>query len=166
MKQAQCLYSDVSVSGFSLHVFACKMQFLPACTATYYASASVCLCGSTFCTDVLSSARQVARFLAHWPSCMAAAWSVTVGTDDLAEVTILLPGCRVEKEKQSLLTLRKCAIKIIFPFQDLPGKLNVAPGNNKGAKVKLCAGICGNPKLLHQLWKCNWGTKHIIPLLL
>ncbi|TNN87627.1 hypothetical protein EYF80_001974 [Liparis tanakae] len=49
---------------------------------------------------VLSSARQVARFLAHWPSCMAAAWSVTVGTDDLVEVTILLPGCGVEKEKE------------------------------------------------------------------
>lgn len=52
----------------------------------------------TFCADVLSSARQVARFLAHWPSCIAAAWSVTVGTEDLAEVTILLPGYRVRKK--------------------------------------------------------------------
>ena len=60
-----------------------------------------CVCLSdrghgTFCAAVLSSARHVARFLAHWPSCMAAAWSVTVGTEDFEEVTILLPGFRVE----------------------------------------------------------------------
>ena len=82
----------------------------------------LCLC-FTFCADVLSSARQVARFLAHWPSCIAAAWSVTVGTDDLAEVTILLPGCRVGKEKgrikKSKCVLLKChwGIKHIIPPQ-------------------------------------------------
>lgn len=47
---------------------------------------------STFWVAVLSSARQVAKFLAHWPSCIAAAWSATVGTADFADVTILLPG--------------------------------------------------------------------------
>lgn len=41
----------------------------------------------------------VARFLAHWLSCMAAAWSLTVGTAALAEDTILLPGCREKKQK-------------------------------------------------------------------
>ena len=46
----------------------------------------------TCCAAVRSSAKQVARFFAHWPSCIAAAWSVTVGTADLADVTILLPG--------------------------------------------------------------------------
>lgn len=52
----------------------------------------------TFCAAVRSSAKLVARFLAHCPSCMAAAWSVTVGTDDLAEDTILLPGCEDRDE--------------------------------------------------------------------
>lgn len=47
---------------------------------------------NTFWVAVLSSARQVARFLAHWPSCIAAAWSATVGAADFADVTILLPG--------------------------------------------------------------------------
>lgn len=47
-----------------------------------------------FCEAVRSSAKLVARFLAHWLSCMAAAWSLTVGTAALAEDTILLPGCR------------------------------------------------------------------------
>lgn len=47
---------------------------------------------NTFWVAVLSSARQVAKFLAHWPSCIAAAWSATVGTADFADVTILLPG--------------------------------------------------------------------------
>jgi len=46
----------------------------------------------TFWVAVLSSARQVARFLEHWPSCIAAAWSITVGTAALADVTILLQG--------------------------------------------------------------------------
>lgn len=47
-----------------------------------------------FCEAVRSSAKLVARFLAHWLNCMAAAWSLTVGTAALAEDTILLPGCR------------------------------------------------------------------------
>lgn len=46
----------------------------------------------TFWVAVLSSARQVAKFFAHWPNCIAAAWSATVGTADFADVTILLPG--------------------------------------------------------------------------
>lgn len=61
----------------------------------------VCVCvdrSDTFCAARRSSARLVARFLAHCPSCMAAAWSVTVGTDDLADDTILLPGCKDKNE--------------------------------------------------------------------
>lgn len=54
----------------------------------------------TCCAALLSSARLVARFLAHCPSCMAAAWSVTVGTADFAEVTILLPGLGKKKKKK------------------------------------------------------------------
>ena len=53
---------------------------------------AVVLNKQTFWVAVLSSARQVARFLEHWPSCIAAAWSVTVGTAALADVTILLQG--------------------------------------------------------------------------
>lgn len=49
---------------------------------------------------VLSSARQVAKFLAHWPSCIAADWSATVGTADFADVTILLPGWETVTEKE------------------------------------------------------------------
>lgn len=52
-----------------------------------------------FCEAVRSSAKLVARFLAHWLSCMAAAWSLTVGTAALAEDTILLPGCREVSRK-------------------------------------------------------------------
>ena len=54
--------------------------------------AAVVLNKQTFWVAVLSSARQVARFLEHWPSCIAAAWSVTVGTAALADATILLQG--------------------------------------------------------------------------
>lgn len=61
-----------------------------ACTASVRHSLVYSI--DTFWVAVLSSARQVARFLAHWPSCIAAAWSATVGTADLADVTILLPG--------------------------------------------------------------------------
>lgn len=55
----------------------------------------------TFCAAVRSSARQVARFLAHCPSCIAAAWSVTVGTADFAEVTILPPGFVAKTTKRN-----------------------------------------------------------------
>lgn len=60
------------------------------------------LCKDTFWVAVLSSARQVAKFLAHWPSCIAAAWSATVGTADFADVTILLPGWGTVTEKQQI----------------------------------------------------------------
>ena len=48
--------------------------------------------GSTFCDAVRSSAKALARFLAHWLSCMADAWSLMVGTVALEAVTILAPG--------------------------------------------------------------------------
>lgn len=48
----------------------------------------------TFWEAVRSSARAPARFLAHWLSCMAEAWSVMVGTVALDAATILAPGWR------------------------------------------------------------------------
>lgn len=51
----------------------------------------------TFCAAVRSSARAAARFLAHWLSCMADAWSVMVGTVALAAATIFPPGCQKRK---------------------------------------------------------------------
>lgn len=48
----------------------------------------------TFWAAVRSSARAAAKFLAHWLSCMAEAWSVMVGTVALAAATIFPPGCR------------------------------------------------------------------------
>lgn len=52
----------------------------------------------TFCAAVRSSARAAARFLAHWLSCMADAWSVMVGTVALAAATIFPPGCQEKEE--------------------------------------------------------------------
>lgn len=49
----------------------------------------------TFWAAVRSSARAAAKFLAHWLSCMAEAWSVMVGTVALAAATIFPPGCWV-----------------------------------------------------------------------
>lgn len=57
-----------------------------------------CSVMDTFCMAVRSSARQVAKFLAHWPSCIAAACSATVGTADFADATILLPGWQIVTE--------------------------------------------------------------------
>lgn len=51
----------------------------------------------TFWAAVRSSANALARFLAHWLSCMAEAWSLIVGTVALAAVTILAPGWQWEK---------------------------------------------------------------------
>lgn len=55
---------------------------------------------STFCEAVRSSARALARFFAHWLSCIAEAWSLMVGTAALEAVTILAPGwSRKERDK-------------------------------------------------------------------
>lgn len=91
---------NISLSLFTwrlwLYFFHEKSEVVCFCTENTVTACMWILRCFTFWTDVLSSARQVARFLAHWPSCMAAAWSVTVGTDDFAEVTILLPGCKMK----------------------------------------------------------------------
>ena len=77
-------------------------------------AAQRCVCRySTFWVAVRSSARQVARFLAHWPSCIAAAWSATVGTADFADATILLPGWGMVTEKPQQSHGFKCK-QIVF----------------------------------------------------
>lgn len=56
--------------------------------------------GCTFCAAVRSSARAAARFLAHWLSCMADAWSEMVGTVALAAATIFPPGYKKSRQRK------------------------------------------------------------------
>jgi len=115
-----------------------------------YATSSLHPGVPTFCTDVLSSARQVARFLAHWPSCMAAAWSVTVGTADLVEVTILLPGCGVEKEKEEENNYIYLIIFSLRSIKELPRKQKKCTTvRGRDLIVHWC--VCGDSTLIHQL---------------
>ena len=61
----------------------------------------------TFWAAVRSSARAAAKFLAHWLSCIAEAWSVMVGTVALAAATIFPPGCQVKRERHEKGTNRQ-----------------------------------------------------------
>ena len=91
---------DVSLYAM-LYISEGDQRALQQTTSVRWISLSLTLlCKDTFWVAVLSSARQVAKFLAHWPSCMAAAWSATVGTADFADATILLPGWELLIEKQ------------------------------------------------------------------